>query len=267
MIDRFEGDAGRQNRVEAMQVQRLVGGNKELATELADAVTMKDVQPGQTIITQDGDDTEVYFIVSGNFEAFVNGRKVSNRSAGDCVGEMVAIEPAQRRSATVTASVRSLIAQISEGDFNAIASRHPDMYRNIARELARRLLQRNATVGAFREQTRVFIISSKEALPVARIVQNALSPDFLVVPWSDDVFKVSSYALESIEAELDRCDFAIAIAHADDISESRGKSWPAPRDNVIFELGLFMGRLNRQRAILMEPREDKVKLPSDLTGC
>ena len=35
---------------------------------------------------------------------------------------------------------------------------------------------------------------------------------------------------------------------------------------MIFELGLFMGRLGRARAILMEPRDDKVKLPSDLVG-
>lgn len=35
---------------------------------------------------------------------------------------------------------------------------------------------------------------------------------------------------------------------------------------MVFELGLFMGRLGRQRAILMEPREEKVRLPSDMSG-
>ncbi|TJW06406.1 MAG: cyclic nucleotide-binding protein, partial [Mesorhizobium sp.] len=98
------------------------------------------------------------------------------------------------------------------------------------------------------------------------IIQNALSRDFLVVPWTDGVFKVASYPLQSLEDELEKCDFAIAVAHADDMTESRGRDWPSPRDNVVFELGLFMGRLNRQRAILMEPREEKVKLPSDLAG-
>jgi CRP/FNR family cyclic AMP-dependent transcriptional regulator len=77
---------------------------------------------------------------------------------------------------------------------------------------------------------------------------------------------VTNYTLETLESEVDQADFAIAIAHGDDIAEIREKKWPVPRDNVIFELGLFMGRLGRARAILMEPREDKVKLPSDIAG-
>lgn len=50
------------------------------------------------------------------------------------------------------------------------------------------------------------------------------------------------------------------------MTKSRGDEWPSPRDNVVFELGMFVGRLGRARAILMEPREEKVKLPSDLSG-
>jgi predicted nucleotide-binding protein len=46
----------------------------------------------------------------------------------------------------------------------------------------------------------------------------------------------------------------------------RDEDWPTPRDNVIFELGFFMGRLGRSRAILMEPRGERLKLPSDLAG-
>jgi CRP/FNR family cyclic AMP-dependent transcriptional regulator len=87
-----------------------------------------------------------------------------------------------------------------------------------------------------------------------------------VVVWTDGVFRITHYTLENIEREIDNSDFAIAIAHSDDLLDSRGKAWPAPRDNVIFELGLFMGRLGRARAILMEPREKEVKLPSDLSG-
>ena len=34
------------------------------------------------------------------------------------------------------------------------------------------------------------------------------------------------YTLETLEAEIDKSDFAIAIAHGDDTTESRGSTWP-----------------------------------------
>ena len=46
----------------------------------------------------------------------------------------------------------------------------------------------------------------------------------------------------------------------------RGKSAATTRDNVIFELGMFIGRIGRQRSFLVEPRGEEVKLPSDLSG-
>ena len=131
----------------------------------------------------------------------------------------------------------------------------------------RPLLQRTAVTGVPRKKIRVFVISSAEAIPIARAVQSAFEYDDLIVTvWPDGVFKVANYTLQSLEDEIDNSDFAIAIAHPDDQVESRETQWPQPRDNVIFELGLFMGRLGRRRAILMEPREEKVKLPSDLAG-
>jgi predicted nucleotide-binding protein len=128
-------------------------------------------------------------------------------------------------------------------------------------------MQRNALINAYHETIRVFIISSVEALPIARVVQNAFQHDqFLTKVWTDGVFRIANYTLQDLETEIDSSDFAIAIAHSDDLTESRGRDWPSPRDNVIFELGLFMGRLGRARAVLMEPREVLVKLPSDLSG-
>jgi predicted nucleotide-binding protein len=114
---------------------------------------------------------------------------------------------------------------------------------------------------------RILIVCSTEALPIARAVQNAFASDpFTAVVWTDGVFRVTNYPLEILEAQIDDSDFAIAIAHADDSLTNRGKAWPRPRDNIIFELGLFMGRLGRSRAILMEPRAEKVRLPSDFAG-
>ncbi|NCP20311.1 MAG: cyclic nucleotide-binding domain-containing protein [Erythrobacter sp.] len=267
LTERFQGDAGRANRIDAMLQQQIVSGNRELAEELADRAEMLGVTEGEAIIRQGGDDNDLYLIMAGNFGIIINGREVASRGRGDHVGEMVVVEPSQRRSADVVAKEAALVAKLSYADICDIASRHSDIYRVIARTLARRLLERNKQVGQHREKVRVFIICSVEALAVARIIENAFAhDDFVVRLWTNDVFKVASYALDSLETEVDDSDFAIAIAHTDDVTLVRDQKWPAPRDNVIFELGLFMGRLGRKRAILMEPREEKVRLPSDLTG-
>lgn len=267
MLNRFEGEQGRRLRVEALSTQKLVGGNKALAEELADLVELRELKREEALIVQNGSDNDIFFILTGSFGVSVNGRRIASRGPNDHVGEMVAIEPTQRRSATVAAEEESVVARISEPAFDALGHKYPELYKYIAKELSRRLLQRNSLVKPTHEKIRVFIISSAEALPVARLVQSAFSHDsFDVIMWSDGVFKVTNYTLQTLEDEVDKSDFAIAVAHADDLTESRGKDWPAPRDNVIFELGLFMGRLGRQRAILMEPREEKIKLPSDLAG-
>jgi CRP/FNR family cyclic AMP-dependent transcriptional regulator len=267
MIERFLGEKGRRLRVEAFTSQKLVVGNRGIAEELADRAELIAIPAGKTLIEQGGDDNYIYFILSGTFDVVVNGRTVAKRGPNDHVGEMAAIQPAQKRSASVIAADQAVVARLPEEAFAEIASRYPDMYRFIAQELSRRLLQRNALVNAFRDKIRIFIISSAEALPIARAVQNAFAHDpFVTVIWTDGVFRVTNYTLQDLEAQIDDSDFAVAIAHADDLTDSRGKDWPSPRDNVIFELGLFMGRLGRARAILMEPREEKVKLPSDLAG-
>jgi CRP/FNR family cyclic AMP-dependent transcriptional regulator len=44
------------------------------------------------------------------------------------------------------------------------------------------------------------------------------------------------------------------------------KKYPVPRDNVVFEAGMSLGALGRERTVLVIPRAKRTKLPSDLTG-
>ncbi|KON62846.1 cAMP-activated global transcriptional regulator CRP [Komagataeibacter europaeus] len=267
MLNRFQGDSGHRLKKDLLNLQRMVQGNSLISTEVAEKSTIREFSSGETLIEQNGHDNSIYFILSGSVEIFVNGYPVALRGAGNHVGEMAAIEPAHRRSATVIAKEDTIVAELSEHDFTDIATRYPEIYRLIARELSRRLLERNKLVSGAREKIKVFLICSTEALPIARAVQTAFEHDnFLTTLWTDGVFKISHYPLQSLEEQVDSSDFAIAVAHADDLTIFRGQEWPSSRDNVVFELGLFMGRLGRQRAILMEPRESKIKLPSDLAG-
>lgn len=267
MFERFNGENGRRLRIEALSRQRMVQGSIGLATELADRSIVRRFSPGEILIEQGGSDNQVYFILSGTVTIVVNGRSITDRAEGNHVGEMAAIEPMQRRSASVIAKEEVIVAEIEEVDFSEIASRYPEIYRQIAREVSRRLYERNRLVTATHEKIRLFVMCSAEALDIARAVQSAFQHDnFLTTIWTDGVFKTAHYPLESLERQVDQSDFAVAIAYADDLTLFRGKEWPTPRDNVVFELGLFMGKLGRKRAILMEPRADKVKLPSDVAG-
>ncbi|MFC0340547.1 TIR domain-containing protein [Paracoccus niistensis] len=267
MIERFQGEKGRRLLVEALATQKMLQGSAGLAEETAERGELRELQLNDVLIEQGADTNDVFLIISGTCDVIVNGRLIAKRGPGDHVGEMAAVQPIQPRSATVQAAEKVVVLRLSEEVFSDIANRHSSIYRAIAQELSRRLLQRNKAIGAYREQIRVFIISSVEALPIARIIEDAFEHDpFAVQLWTHGCFKVANYTLQDLEAAVDNSDFAVAIAHADDVTESREEKWPAPRDNVIFELGLFMGRLGRSRAILMEPRGVDVKLPSDLAG-
>lgn len=267
MIEKFSGEAGKRLRIEAFLGQKLVGGDKGLAVELAEMAELIPVKAGDAIIQQDFTDNDLYFIITGAFDIVVNATLIRRRFPGDSVGEMAAVEPIQKRSATVSAAEDSLVAKITEQQLSELGSRYPDIWRRMAKELSKRLLERNQFVNVKRDKIRVFVISSAEAVGVAHLLQSMFAHDkFLTVPWNQGVFKVANYTLDDIERELDQCDFAVAIAHGDDVTYARGTEWPAPRDNVVFELGLFMGRLGRKRAILMEPRGEGIKLPSDMAG-
>jgi len=267
VLQRFTGEGGLRLTIEVLLEQKLVRGNLPLAELLAQNIELNEIPAAHRLIEQGAVDNSIYLIFAGAFDIVVHGKTVARRFVSDHVGEMAVIDHTQPRSASVVSTEPSLVAKISEHAFSEVAKRFPEVYRNIARELSKRLVQRNSFVAKAHDTIRVFIISSAESLEVARLVQNAFAYDgFIVTVWTDGVFKVASYPLQTLEAAVDNSDFAIAIAHADDIAEFRGSSWPVPRDNVIFELGLFMGRLGKDRAVLMEPREIDVKLPSDLTG-
>jgi hypothetical protein len=102
-------------------------------------------------------------------------------------------------------------------------------------------------------------------LYLARAVQQVLDRDFETRVWDQEVFRFSEYPLESLAAELDRADFGIFVLAPADVSEVRGERYDVPRDNVVFELGLFIGRLGRHRSFIIIPRDARrLHLPSDI---
>ncbi|MGE3511710.1 MAG: nucleotide-binding protein [Vicinamibacterales bacterium] len=118
------------------------------------------------------------------------------------------------------------------------------------------------------EPLHVFVASSSEQIEVAHAVAATLTDGTTVVahPWDQDIFTFSDTYIESLERELDRADFAVVVLTADDAANVRQRTVNLPRDNVIFELGLFIGRLGRQRSFFFVDARSDTTIASDLSG-
>ena len=270
MITRFQGEGGKARLVTAIRTQKIVSDKLKLAEEIAEASVLIQLEPNKPeseFIKQGGADTDIYLVLSGKVSIRVNGREVAVRAAGSHVGEMALIDPTAPRSASVIAVEQTVLARLSEVAFSSMAKRFPDLWRRLALELAERLRQRGRFLSSPNPQPVIFVGSSVEKLSVAREIQSGLSHDKMIVTvWTDGVFRASKTSVESLLAAVRASDFAILVIAPDDIVVSRDVESPAPRDNVVFELGLFMGLLGRERTFIVKPRAVTVKMPSDLLG-
>ncbi len=114
---------------------------------------------------------------------------------------------------------------------------------------------------------RIFIGSSKEALSITEAIQENLDYAANCICWTQGIMDLSHSTLESILETLNSVDFAIFVLTPDDALRLRGNEYSVARDNVIFEFGLFTGRLGRNRCFLVAPRAvENFHIPSDLLG-
>jgi hypothetical protein len=103
-------------------------------------------------------------------------------------------------------------------------------------------------------------------LAIAYALQSNLEDDGEVTVWTQDAFKPSEFILESLLKQLDSADVGIFVFSPDDTVVIRGVEQPAVRDNVILEVGMYIGRLGRDRCFIVFPRGSNPRLPSDLLG-
>lgn len=112
----------------------------------------------------------------------------------------------------------------------------------------------------------VFIGCSAEGLNIARAVELQLHHDAEITIYNEGFFAPGGGTLETLISSLDEFDFAVLVLTPDDVVVSRDVPSRGPRDNVMFELGLFMGRLGRLRTFIVYDSDQEIKLASDLAG-
>lgn len=266
MSRRFDGDRGRELLVGAISQSALFTSVPAVG-DLTKNGELIDVKPGDTIITQGGEDNDIYLIVSGRFNIVINGRPVAAREPVTHVGEMALIDVTAKRCASVVATEPSVVLRVTEDEFSKFADKNPIVWRRIAIELSKRLKERSAFIKEPRSEPVVFIACSSEGLTIAREIQNLFHHDHFVVQiWTDNVFQPSRTPIEDLLEQCKKIDFGIVVFSPDDSVLSRDLNSLAPRDNVIFELGLIMGAIGRDRSFIVAQSGLDLKVPSDLLG-
>lgn len=118
-----------------------------------------------------------------------------------------------------------------------------------------------------KDKPQIFIASSVEGLDVAYTVQDLLEHNAECTVWDQGVFEPSSYTVPNLIERLKITNYGIFVFSADDTVKIRGEEEKTIRDNVILELGLFMGAIGQKNCFIIIPNSsEKIHLPTDLVG-
>lgn len=114
---------------------------------------------------------------------------------------------------------------------------------------------------------KVFIASSTPGRRLAEKLVEALKKEDIarLRPWwTRDAFPAGAVILDALLDQAEEIDFAVVFFTPDDYADKDGNK--GPRDNCVFELGLFMGALGLEpkRSILL--RDKNSQLLNDLGG-
>ncbi len=140
MLERYQGKDGRVALLNALRNQFLVEGNSDIADKIASATQIREYPPGVPLFSQGERGSDLYFILAGQVSVHLDEREIATVSAGMHVGEIALLEPFKGRSATVVAMGTVVAALISAQRFTDVAKFHPELWRRMAVELARRLV-------------------------------------------------------------------------------------------------------------------------------
>jgi len=282
--------------VDLVQTFPVVCGDVDLARKICKECEIKSFDMGSVISSQDSNDEGAYFIVSGEVDVRVNDSSVARRRSKELIGELSVMCCGARRCASLVALTQVEALYLKCDDLVRLTEEHPKMLKRMFNVLADRLRERNVAFRVPNAPPKIFVGSSTKGKNFAHMFvdkvkelveeesgsgvgeHTSLDSDGAKVVnvetveinyWDKAVFSPSGTTLDTLIDQSKKVDFAIFALTKDDLSVDKHKTdrW-LPRDNVIFEIGLFMGELSKDRTYLVIDQNDfkKLKLPSDLHG-
>ncbi len=113
---------------------------------------------------------------------------------------------------------------------------------------------------------RIFIGSSVESLNIADAVNLNLDHQAEVTIWRNGTFELSNSTIDSLTKKAMSVDFALFIFSPDDMAVIKNQQKTIVRNNVLFELDLFIGSIGKERCFILKPRNIDLHFPTDLLG-
>lgn len=119
----------------------------------------------------------------------------------------------------------------------------------------------------FKDKPTIFIGSSTDHLAVARAMAECLrSRNYEPRVWDDGLFKQNESTFDGLLRISTEVDFAVFVWGPSDLIMTKRQSIPSPRDNVVWETGLLLGALGKDRVFVVVDKTTSVKIPTDYSG-
>jgi hypothetical protein len=111
------------------------------------------------------------------------------------------------------------------------------------------------------------VICSAESVAAARTLRIELDDSLTVRLWTEAESSSGLFSEQSLFGLLETSDFAVFVVGEGEVLDIQSSSrLQQSRLNLIFELGLFVGRLGASRVFVVAPSMSSFRLPSDLVG-
>lgn len=140
---RFGSNAGQEQTRSVLLNNPAVGGDEGVADRLLSTGNLAFFRKGNRLIKEGDHDTDVFFLLAGEVDIVFGTRLGSIRGSPNQVGEMAAIDPGQKRSASVIARSDEVAAlRLSGAEFNAIRHSNSGFQSRLQREMSTRHRER-----------------------------------------------------------------------------------------------------------------------------